>query len=120
MSATDSPFALIAGPCRQVHYIFLKISLKKYKIKTSGCQKIALGTRQQRIVQTGKKRMSDALRAQRGASRQLNLIFHSVPIHPRYKAGLSRHIPVNVYLFLFFCHIYLQHYQYVIFWSSSC
>jgi hypothetical protein len=38
---------------------------------------------------------SDALRAQRGASRQLKLIFHSVPIHPRYKAGLSRYIPTK-------------------------
>jgi hypothetical protein len=30
---------------------------------------------------------SDAPRAQRGASRRLNLIFHSVPIHPRQKGG---------------------------------
>jgi hypothetical protein len=30
---------------------------------------------------------SDAPRAQRGASRQLKLIFHSVPIHPRLQGG---------------------------------
>jgi len=33
------------------------------------------------------KNYCDASRAQRGASRQLKLIFHSVPIHPRLQGG---------------------------------
>jgi hypothetical protein len=39
--------------------------------------------------------VSDAPRAQHGAFRQLKFLFHPVPIHPCYKAGLSRHIPVT-------------------------
>ena len=30
-----------------------------------------------------------------GASRQINLILSSVPIHPVCKAGFSRHIPIK-------------------------
>jgi len=32
--------------------------------------------------------LNDAPRAQRGASRQLKLLFHSVPIHPRLQGGV--------------------------------
>jgi hypothetical protein len=39
---------------------------------------------------------SDAPRAQRGASRSLNLIIYELcRFIPAYKAGLSRHLPVN-------------------------
>jgi hypothetical protein len=42
---------------------------------------------------------SDAPRAQRGASRSLNLIIYKLcRFIPAYKAGLSRHLPVNGFL----------------------
>ena len=57
--------------------------------------------------------ISDAPRAQRGASRYLNLIIYELcRFIPAYKAGLSRHLPVNrIWVYNIFRHFFLDKIQ---------